>query len=193
MPRAREFEPDKALESAMLLFWQQGYDATSVSQLTSAMGINKFSLYDVFGDKKSLFIEALQTYSHEWARPRLRLLHDPGGREGILQFLSLMDQDRRRGNLRDGCLILNSLVEFVGRDDDVATAVRGHMKVVEDSFKMAVTGMVREGALPQDTDVTAKAHHIMTLIQGIIALSKSKATSRIAANALRHLRLNLGL
>jgi len=191
MPRARAFEPDKALESAMLLFWRQGYDATSVSDLTGAMGINKFSLYDVFGDKRSLFIRTLETYSHEWSRPRLKLLRDPGGREGLIRFLDLMDEDRRKGNLRDGCLILNSLVEFVGRDDDVAVAVRSHMKFVEDSFKTAVAGMIEEGALPDDTDISARAHHLMTLVQGIIALSKSKATSRIAASALRDIRTSV--
>lgn len=191
MPRTREFEPDEALESAMHLFWRQGYDATSVNDLTAAMGINKFSMYDVFGDKRALFLKALDSYSYGWSRPGLQLLRDPGGSEGLRQFLDRVDQDHRQGNFGNGCLILNSLVEFIGRDDEVAAAVRNHMKFVEDSFKAAIAAIVQEGNLPADTDVTAKARHLMTLIQGFMVLSKSKATSRIAMSALNYARASL--
>ena len=51
MPRPKQFDPDHALEMAMHVFWRQGYKATSIEDLAGAMGINRFSLYDTFGDK----------------------------------------------------------------------------------------------------------------------------------------------
>src|SRR5260370_26100270 len=63
--RPREFDPDEALERALELFWRQGYEGTSLSELTAAMGINRPSLYAAFGNKQSLFQKALDRYAEE--------------------------------------------------------------------------------------------------------------------------------
>ncbi len=62
MGRPREFSEDSALEAAMRLFWERGYEGTSLNDLTEAMGINRGSLYSTFGDKESLFLKALARY-----------------------------------------------------------------------------------------------------------------------------------
>ena len=61
--RPREFDPERALEQAMEVFWAQGYEATSVQDLLEAMGINRGSMYDTFGDKHTLFVAAIEHYS----------------------------------------------------------------------------------------------------------------------------------
>ena len=64
MPRPKEFNPDDALEKAMQVFWHKGYEATSMEDLLTAMDLNRGSLYDTFGDKRQLFLKAIDRYCH---------------------------------------------------------------------------------------------------------------------------------
>ena len=63
MPRPKSFDPDTVLAKAMGVFWEKGFDAASISDLTAAMGINRFSLYDTFGDKQELYHKTLDAYN----------------------------------------------------------------------------------------------------------------------------------
>ncbi|MEZ6164840.1 MAG: TetR/AcrR family transcriptional regulator [Phycisphaerales bacterium] len=75
MPRPKSFDPDTVLHKAMGVFWEKGYDAASISDLTAAMGINRFSLYDTFGDKHSLYIKALESYEESIVTPILERIN----------------------------------------------------------------------------------------------------------------------
>ena len=63
MGRPREFDVDAAVEAAMRVFWEKGYDGATLSDLTSAMGINRSSMYTIFGDKEALFRKAIDRYA----------------------------------------------------------------------------------------------------------------------------------
>src|SRR2546428_12924146 len=82
--RPREFDRDAALEQAIDVFWRHGYEATSVSDLTAAMGINPPSLYAAFGDKEKLFLEAVERYQQP-RRPSVTKGFDeaPAAKEGV--------------------------------------------------------------------------------------------------------------
>ena len=62
MARTREFDPENALDSAMALFWRQGFAGTSVAQLVDETGVNRHSLYETFGDKQALYLQALKRF-----------------------------------------------------------------------------------------------------------------------------------
>ena len=74
--RKREFDEQVALTAAMEVFWQKGYSATSLSDLTGRMGINKPSLYSAFGNKESLFIKATELYINTRMKPHLEILNN---------------------------------------------------------------------------------------------------------------------
>ena len=78
MARHKEFERDEALRKAMEVFWARGYGATSMQNLVEHMGINRQSLYDTFGDKHSLYLEALDRYQEVESRKIFELLEKPG-------------------------------------------------------------------------------------------------------------------
>ena len=69
MPWEKQFDPDTALDKAMQAFWAHGYDATSIQDLVDCMGINRGSMYATFGDKRSLFIQALNRYNTTRGEP----------------------------------------------------------------------------------------------------------------------------
>lgn len=90
MARTREFDEEKVLESAMELFWEKGYEATSLSDLTSRMGIQRPSIYSAFGDKKELFEAALRKYTMSHAsRVRAQLQSNPSVKKPFVVFLKM--------------------------------------------------------------------------------------------------------
>lgn len=106
--RHREFDADAALDRAVEVFWEHGYDGASLAQLTAAMGISKPSLYAAFGDKRQLFEKAVRRYSEggpAWERKTFDL---PTAREVITTYLHrTVDAGTRAGQPR-GCLLVQS-------------------------------------------------------------------------------------
>src|SRR5215207_4045492 len=121
MARHKEFDRDEALHKAMEVFWSRGYEAASVGELVEHMGINRQSLYDTFGDKHALFLQALDRYHEVESRKLLDLLERPGSVKRALRQLftgvvegSLCDGGRR------GCLMGNAMSELAGRCEATA-------------------------------------------------------------------------
>ena len=94
MPRPKSFDPDHALDRAMCAFWKKGYASTSISDLTKAMGINKFSLYSTFGDKRAVFLAALDRYSAQVVGTLLDTLENP--ESGLAEIRGYFDSGEVR-------------------------------------------------------------------------------------------------
>lgn len=173
MARPKSFDPEEALTKAMHAFWAKGYDATSVTDLTNAMGINKFSLYDTFGDKRSVFLKTLHHYRALVAQEQFRCLA-PGA--GLAEIHTFFDQLLNAPHeLRDnGCLMMNSLVDLSGSDPEIDDLLQVHFKWGEKQFARALKQAQKDGDLSSDLDVNRKAKSLIALIQGVIALSKAK-------------------
>src|SRR5580658_1499508 len=88
MGRPRSFDLDKAAERALHVFWQKGYEGTSLSDLTKAMGINRPSLYAAFGDKEALFRKVLERYEHGPVAYLAEALQEPTARETLERLLA---------------------------------------------------------------------------------------------------------
>jgi TetR/AcrR family transcriptional repressor of nem operon len=115
MARAKKFDEDTVLLKAMKLFWEQGYEKTSIQDLVTHTGIHKGSMYDTFGDKKSLYIKALKRYSEMNDQSIKRLSTEPHSTKEAIR--SLFDMAvRLREELPDGCFIVNTAVELAKHD-----------------------------------------------------------------------------
>ncbi|UUZ94526.1 TetR/AcrR family transcriptional regulator [Paenibacillus sp. P25] len=101
MVRKREFDEDQALDSALKLFWQKGYEATSLSDLTSGMGIQRPSIYAAFGDKKELFEAALRKYTRTHASEvRAKLQSSSSVKEAFRRLFESLVMRKRKGKER---------------------------------------------------------------------------------------------
>src|SRR4051812_45100840 len=109
--RPRSFDRDAALDRAMLLFWEHGYEATSLSQLTSAMGISPPSLYAAFGDKQALFLETVERYITRGGADAEALMGDAKtAREAIARFLEASAAKLTDPKFPRGCMVVLSAV-----------------------------------------------------------------------------------
>ncbi len=139
MPRQKEFGREAALDRAMSAFWTKGYAATSVEDLVAHMAIQRGSLYATFGDKRSLFLSALDHYQRVVTRELFEVLEAPGsGLEAIRRFFRLRVEAALDRSRPAGCLVTNSAVELSRRDRGASAKVRGSMIGLEAAFLRAL-------------------------------------------------------
>ena len=120
MARPKAFDCAQALLAAMQVFWVKGYEATSLEDLLAAMKIGRQSLYDTFGDKRALFMEALVQY-RELTDAYLRgCLADAPTVKAAFQRLFMQVVDEPEAHQRRGCLLINSAVELAPHDPQTA-------------------------------------------------------------------------
>ena len=143
--RPREFEKEAAVEAALAVFWRQGYQATSVQDLVEATGVNRGSLYDTFGDKHGLFLEAVDHYRRHVAARRLARMQEPGPvREKLAGFFDeVIAFSLGEGRLL-GCLMTNAAIEMAPHDRDTAAAVAANMAAMESQItaKKLITKLI---------------------------------------------------
>jgi AcrR family transcriptional regulator len=177
MARTKVFDPAKALEAAMDVFWNKGYEATSLDDLLSAMKIGRQSMYDTFGDKKQLYLAALGHYADTGKDAlRQRLAAGPSALEAIGAFL----QDVARsdaGQRERGCLAVNAVAEFGKADPDIYAFTERTQQVTERIFAEVLARARDAGELAQGIDLAAASHFIHTAIRGMRISAKAGASA----------------
>ena len=173
MPRAKTYDPDQALDSAMRLFWRQGYHATSIQDLVEATGLNRSSLYSAYGGKEELFLAAVEHYLAEINRSRLAALQAEGSPRAALEsyFEDLVHFATGEGR-QLGCLLTNSAIEFCADEDDLAKRIYGIFGDVEEAFTDLIRRAQAAGEISADKDPRAAARFLVTLINGLRVMSR---------------------
>ncbi len=186
--RPLSFDREAALHQAMLLFWRHGYEATSLSDLTAAMGVTAPSIYTAFGDKKRLFLEAVDRY-----------LSGPVTSDSIIEAAGTA-QEAAWGLLRaaasgftgsdtpPGCLLASSAISCSAAAADVQGGLAAIRRGIEARLHGKIVQAMEVGELAADADADALAGHIMAVIQGMSTLARDGAPRdklmRVAAAAM---------
>jgi TetR/AcrR family transcriptional repressor of nem operon len=179
MSRPKEFNPDDAIEKAMHVFWHKGYEATSMEDLLTAMNLNRGSLYDTFGDKRQLFLRAMDLYCMGGGiGSRLSILNQPGPAVPLIrQFIGAMLDFGLSDPQRRGCMITNTVMELAPHEKDIARKVAGRLEMAEEAFFKLLTRAKQEGELANDKDPRALARFLTTMMQGTIVMIKAGASA----------------
>ncbi|HEY3327876.1 MAG TPA: helix-turn-helix domain-containing protein [Novimethylophilus sp.] len=193
MARIREFNPDEALDKAMRVFWQKGYANTSIEDLVSATGVNRYGLYDEFENKHGLFLAALDHYQNAVAGALFEIVERPGASLTDIRtyFAKLVElSSSEMGKL--GCLMANSASEVAPHDERAANMVEKFRTRCQHGFKNALSNAKVAGELPTRCDVEAIADFLTGVMQGLSVMARSRANSRMMVNvvevALSHLQ-----
>lgn len=172
MPRTKCFNREEALEKAIGAFWAKGYEATSVQDLVECMGINRGSLYDTFGDKHKLFLEALDRYG-QGSQLRIETLRQPGDpREILTRFMYVFMQKQVSDPARRGCFLTNSAVELSSRDDECAERIKIFFEDMEDGFRDLIARGQQEGIFKSKREAASLASFFVGVLQGIRVIGK---------------------
>ena len=172
--RPREFDIDFALDAVMQTFWRKGYEATSMADLMAATGLHKGSIYGTFGDKHSLFIQALKRYLWEMDRTESEALKDAetpldGLRSVGHAMIDLVDDD---SDVPKGCMAVNAIVEMAPDDKEIKQIMEEHVQSMRNSIVDAVTAAQEAGQIRRDRPADLIAGMIMTFVSGLSTTMK---------------------
>lgn len=164
--RPRSFDRDAVLDKAIRLFWQRGYEATSVRNLTEELGIGPPSLYSAFGPKQDLFAEALAVYDREYGGFIDRAIaEEPTAKQAAARMLREGPDRYTRPGLPTGCLVVSGDAGTSNTGVSTLLTAMRKRKVAELAAKIRAD--VESGALPRDTDTLALSQYTMGALTGL--------------------------
>ena len=168
--RPREFDEDEVLAAAMEAFWRKGYEATSLADLTATTGLNKASLYRVFGDKHQLFKSALTHYAQsEFHKVRSVIREEASPLTNVRAVVARITGDFAH---EKGCMMINSLVELAPHDPEVEQLLRGFGQQRVSALTDMI-GQAREaGEIRAELEPIKLARSLMIALAGSAAMAK---------------------
>lgn len=174
--RPRAFDMQTALEKALDVFWTKGYDGASLSDLTSAMGINKPSLYSAFGNKEQLFLKAIEFYENRPCSFFKPALEQPSAYQVAETMLIGAAKNMSDASHPQGCVMVQGALacsEAASGVKEVLTQRRQKSEAdLRERFELAIA----QKDLPSDTDAAALSRYLCTVINGIAIQASSGAT-----------------
>jgi TetR/AcrR family transcriptional repressor of nem operon len=175
--RTKEFDPDAALQAALELFWQRGYEATSMSDLVEHLGIGRASIYATFGNKRELYLKTLERYDQAGLPPIVRELSQPGPalpavRAVVRRYATEAADEQLRLH---GCLITNTAAELAPHDPAAARRVERNWDQLETVLHSALVRAQAQGELPADRDPLPLARTLLVLMQGLRVVGKASS------------------
>jgi TetR/AcrR family transcriptional regulator, transcriptional repressor for nem operon len=160
MARSKEFDEKAVLRKAMELFWEQGYEKTSMQDLVDHMGIHRRSIYDTFGDKRSLFLASLNHYEELIVNEMERIISSTSSikqtiRDVFIFVLNSIEQYPK------GCLSVNAAIELSLLDKEIGRIVTKMFNRTEDMFNNLIKRGQTSGELSKeiDSDITSRFLH----------------------------------
>lgn len=173
MARPLEFDKNAALDAAMVQFWKEGYEASSIQKLLDVMGINRGSLYASFGDKESLFRAVLKRYEQivdDHVSRTLNGIEDP--LEAIYQYVASRYQLSTKKQLTNGCLMTNTMSELAHTEPALAKLVAKKQDQVEKLLAKRLADAKRQNQIAATADCTNLARFLLVVVGGLTVRSK---------------------
>jgi TetR/AcrR family transcriptional repressor of nem operon len=186
MARPREFDEITALEAAMNCFWAQGFEQTSVRDLADQMGITGASLYNAFGDKRSLYRQAFTHYLTQSVRDRVARLKRLPPAAAIRAFFAEIIERSIDDKQHRGCMLVNAALELAPYDSEFQKLVVDEMMFIEAFFRRCVAAGQKDGSIIGTPPPDEVAKLLLSVLLGIRVLARSRPQREVlegAANA----------
>ncbi|MED4403325.1 TetR/AcrR family transcriptional regulator [Metabacillus fastidiosus] len=185
MGRTREFDEEKALDAAMQLFWEKGYEATSLSDLTSRMGIQRPSIYSAFGGKKELFEAALRKYMMSRAsHVRTKLQNSPSVKDAFRTFFEDVVAEEYGEGCSRGCFCINTMVELAPHDEKFEILTREHQMYLSVIFQETIERGIQSGELEIEGNAKALSQALIVSLIGLTVIIKSRPERSFVDNTI---------
>ena len=175
MARPKQFDPDLAAQEAMEAFWEHGYNATSVADLLEEMGLHRGSLYGTFGDKKKLFLAALDKYQDQNVAMFRQVLDQPGSARRAIEAMLQLAVERCTGEEAGrGCLAAKAALELAPHDPDISAWIRRfherNVDLVADTLRRGQA----QGEINPALDARAVARFLLNGVAGLRLLGTTQ-------------------
>lgn len=180
MPRSKTYQDDIVLERAMNVFWVHGYEGTSVRLLEKEMGINQFSIYSSFSDKRNLFIKSIHKYREYVAQNVYQdLLKETAGFSELENFLQNAIQRKNKKDAPIGCLVVNTAAEIGENDEEIAREINLYYDFIRDMLRKILQNAIVKKEIPANINVEKQANFFLGVMQSISVASKTMVKSQL--------------
>jgi len=192
MARPRQFDEQQVIESLMKVFWEKGYEASSMQDLVAASGLLKGSLYGAFGDKQTLYLMALRHYDRTRIQAGIDMLNGEGSaRQKIARLFDNVIESTKRGDFAGGCLLCNASLEMAVTDrqvkNEVKTTIRRLKVAIMDALEMQTQNQNQNQDQDQDQDqAAALAAFVVSAYFGTRVLAKAGAPAAMIGDTRDH-------
>lgn len=174
MARTKDFDENEVLQKAIQLFAHKGYAATSMQDLVDTLCISRSSLYDTFGDKRQLYVKALQTYQQQNIVQLESLVHtSPSVKDAIQCFLEMLAGDLLNDCQQKGCFMTNAGMELAAHDQEINTLVCNSEQQIEQALLQAITKGQQSGEISKEQSALSLARFLSNTIKGFQVAAKS--------------------
>ena len=174
--RPLSFDREAALEKAMLLFWRHGYEGTSLSELRAAMGVTSPSIYAAYGNKKRLFLAAVEKYVSGPITSETIIRDALTARAAVEELLRSAAIGYTGVETPTGCLLATSAISGSGDSADIQAKLAAIRRGIEQRLRDRIQSGLLRGELEAGTDPSALAGFVMSVIQGMSTLSRDGAS-----------------
>jgi AcrR family transcriptional regulator len=182
MARPKEFDQDKALHQAIFLFSQQGFAATSTDELMQVMDVGRQSMYDTFGDKRALFLKALETYVSENVNTIRDVLEESGPALAAIRNALASFAERKDLSSTEGCMGINAVCEFGQRDNEVNQILREAGRRQREALMNVLMRARTQRELSGDVDLAGLADFFESTLAGIRMAAKAGKSRQALRN-----------
>lgn len=183
MARPREFDEATVLEAAMNCFWAQGFESTSVRDLAEEMGITGASLYNAFGDKRSLYRRALAYYLETSVRDRVSRLEQLPPFQAIHAFFDEVIERSLADKRRRGCMLVNAALEMAPYDAEIQNVVSQETVFIETFFRRCIVAGQQDGTISPARPPAELAKLLLSVLLGIRVLARTRPQRAVLAGA----------
>jgi TetR/AcrR family transcriptional regulator, transcriptional repressor for nem operon len=174
MARQKSFDESVSLDRAMVLFWERGYERTSLKDLEVALGLTPPSIYNAFGNKQDLFIKVLERYLEAVVDQRLEQFLRPNTHplDNVQSFLQSAVGYLVKDKPRFGCLLTNTAIEAKVLKEPVSQIVGRGLNRIRDAFYSELMRAQSLGLLSKDRDIKGLSNWLLTCYQGLLVLAR---------------------
>jgi AcrR family transcriptional regulator len=186
MGRHREFDVDEALDAALSVFWQKGYEGTSFEDLTNATGVARPGLYSAFGNKETLFRKALDRYDSKYMSFMSEALSETRARDVVQRILEGSVEVQTLYSTNRGCLGINGALACSDEGEPIRKELVARRNATEAALRRRLQRARQEGDLPRSADCAVLASYIMTVNQGLAVQAKAGASKAMLRAIVEH-------
>lgn len=174
--RPRCFDPEAALDRAMILFWERGYDATAMDDLATAMGLSPSSIYATYGDKQALYQAAIDRYLKGPGAYTLEIMRSaPSAKEAMSQILQAAAGELTRADRPAGCMLASAVTHCAPQAEKLQAAMAQRRQESMAQYVSLFSRALTEGELPLATNITGLARYYASVLQGMTLQARDGA------------------
>lgn len=186
MGRHREFDVDEALDAALAVFWDKGYEGASLEDLTHATGVARPGLYSAFGNKEALFRRVLDRYDAKYMAFMTAALDEPTSRAVVRRILEGSAEVQTLDDRHRGCLGVNGALACSAGAEPIRQELVKRRKATEAALRTRLNRARATGDLPRSADCAALAGFVMAVSQGMAVQAKAGASRETLDAIVRH-------